>query len=160
MKKPMLKKTAALVLSAGMLMLSFSPFASSATFSGFGLCVYAQESDEIIANNASGIPDKILYDIVLETGDSNKDGVLTKEEAENITTVRAAHAGIKDLTGIQYLKKMAFLDVTDNQISDISMKPINGFLPNAISPFCVEGPSAITSPSFTLSPLNTIGRWL
>jgi len=47
--------------------------------------------------------------------------VLTKEEAENITTVRAAHAGIKDLTGIQYLKKMAFLDVTDNQISDISM---------------------------------------
>ena len=121
MKKPMLKKTAALVLSAGMLMLSFSPFASSATFSGFRLQAYAQESDEIIANDASGIPDKILYAIVLETGDSNKDGVLTKEEAENITTVRAEHAGIKDLTGIQYLKKMAFLDATDNQISDISM---------------------------------------
>ena len=121
MKKPMLKKTAALVLSAGMLMLSFSPFASSATFSGFGLCVYAQEGDEIIANNASGMPDKVLYDIVLQAGDDNKDGVLTKQEAESITEIRAEHAGIKDLTGIQYLKKMAFLDATDNQISDISM---------------------------------------
>ena len=40
------------------------------------------------------------------------------------------------------------------------MKPINGFLPSAISPLEVEGPSAITSPFTTLSPLNTIGRWL
>ena len=95
MKKPMLKKTAALVLSAGMLMLSFSPFASSATFSGFRLQAYAQESDEIIANDASGIPDKILYAIVLETGDSNKDGVLTKEEAENITTVRILSSSLR-----------------------------------------------------------------
>ena len=39
------------------------------------------------------------------------------------------------------------------------MKPINGFLPNAISPPHVEGPSAITCPTLTSSPLFTKGRW-
>ena len=38
------------------------------------------------------------------------------------------------------------------------MKPINGFLPRAISPPHVEGPSAITCPTLTSSPLLTIGR--
>ena len=34
------------------------------------------------------------------------------------------------------------------------------FLPRLISPCEVEGPSAMTSPSFTRSPTLTIGRWL
>ena len=37
------------------------------------------------------------------------------------------------------------------------MKPINGFLPRAISPLDVEGPSAITCPFPLASPLTTIG---
>ena len=40
------------------------------------------------------------------------------------------------------------------------MKAIRTFLPSAISPFCVEGPSAITSFAFTISPFLTIGFWL
>ena len=39
------------------------------------------------------------------------------------------------------------------------MKPINGFLPRAISPLLVDAPSAKMSPFSTLSPTNTIGRW-
>ena len=39
------------------------------------------------------------------------------------------------------------------------MKPINIFLPNAISPWSVDGPSAITWPFSTFSPLLTIGLW-
>ena len=37
------------------------------------------------------------------------------------------------------------------------MNPISKFLPSANSPFCVEGPSAITSPFLTFSPFLTIG---
>ena len=33
------------------------------------------------------------------------------------------------------------------------------FLPSAISPLSVEGPSAITSPALTFSPFTTIGFW-
>ena len=40
------------------------------------------------------------------------------------------------------------------------MNAIRTFLPSAISPFCVEGPSAITSFTFTISPFLTIGFWL
>ena len=40
------------------------------------------------------------------------------------------------------------------------MKPIKRFLPKAISPMSVDGPSAITSPSSTCSPWLTIGLWL
>ena len=40
------------------------------------------------------------------------------------------------------------------------MKAIRTFLPSAISPFCVEGPSAITSLALTFSPFTTIGCWL
>ena len=40
------------------------------------------------------------------------------------------------------------------------MNPINGFLPRAISPLEVEGPSAMTSPFSTWSPFVTIGFWL
>src|SRR5271167_881434 len=34
------------------------------------------------------------------------------------------------------------------------------FLPNAISPFSVQGPSAMTWPASTRSPASTIGDWL
>ena len=37
---------------------------------------------------------------------------------------------------------------------------IKTFLPSDISPFLVEGPSAIRSPSFTFSPFTTTGLWL
>ena len=39
------------------------------------------------------------------------------------------------------------------------MNPILMFLPKAISPKSVEGPSANTSPLSTQSPLATIGLW-
>ena len=40
------------------------------------------------------------------------------------------------------------------------MNAIVTFWPNANSPLSIDGPSAITSPAFTVSPLDTIGRWL
>ena len=39
------------------------------------------------------------------------------------------------------------------------MKATRQFLPRAISPPAVEEPSQSTSPAFTLSPTETIGRW-
>ena len=40
------------------------------------------------------------------------------------------------------------------------MKPMRAFLPREISPSAVAGPSASTCPFLTVSPTETIGRWL
>ena len=40
------------------------------------------------------------------------------------------------------------------------MKATSTLRPSASSPWSVAGPSAITSPALTRSPLWTIGRWL
>ena len=48
---------------------------------------------------------------------------------------------------------LGYYQFTDDQV----MKPMSGFLPSANSPFCVDGPSAITSPASIWSPLFTIG---
>ncbi len=39
------------------------------------------------------------------------------------------------------------------------MKATSTFLPRASSPSCVDGPSAMTCPSTSMSPLNTMGFW-
>ena len=74
-------KVTAVVLGAGMAMTAFL---------GVRVSAYAAEGTtnlQVIANDETGIPDKALYQAVLEEGDSNKDGVLTVEEAAGIKTL-------------------------------------------------------------------------
>ncbi len=120
MKKSKFKKAAAIALSAGILAAPFAPFAAEAPFAGL-LKAYAEESgSQIIGNDASGIPDKALYDAVLKAGDSNNDGVLTKEEAEKITYLNVQASNVIDITGIQYMKNLDSLILLNNKIKDIS----------------------------------------
>ncbi len=83
--------------------------------------LYDYSDDEEIKNDETGIPDANLYKILLETGDANNDGVLTRYEANRITKVNASGLGITSIEGIQYLNGICEkLDLSNNNISDIS----------------------------------------
>ena len=94
-------KVTAVVLGAGMAMTAFL---------GVRVSAYAAEGTtnlQVIANDETGIPDKALYQAVLEEGDSNKDGVLTVEEAAGVKTLQVSD--VKNLTGIDQLVNLASL---------------------------------------------------
>lgn len=70
---------------------------------GSGLAVSAAEND-VIRNDAGGIPDPVLYAAALNAGDQNKDGILTVGEAEAITELFIEDRGlVSDCAGIDYL---------------------------------------------------------
>lgn len=85
-----------------------------------GIAYAADDSDTVITNDESGIPDEKLYNVVLEKGDKNKDGVLTRAEAEEITYINCIDYGIKDIRGLQFLNNLQDLSLVANNISDIS----------------------------------------
>lgn len=78
------------------------------------------QEELVILNDETGIPDKALYDAVLQVADKNKDGKLTVSEAEAVTFLSADQKEIKDITGIGYLKKLTYLSLNNNEISDVS----------------------------------------
>ena len=75
--------------------------------------------DEIIKCNDQGIPDPALYAAVLEAGDRNKDGILTKAEAEGIRGVYAYDGEIKNLQGIEKLINLTQLELSSSKITDL-----------------------------------------
>ena len=108
-------KVTAVVLGAGMAMTAFL---------GVRVSAYAAEGTtnlQVIANDETGIPDKALYQAVLEEGDSNKDGVLTVEEAAGIKTldtrVNQSLAGIDKLVNLKSL----WVTEADGKNIDISV---------------------------------------
>ena len=83
--------------------------------------VYAQEAaDQIITNDENGIPDKNLYDVLVEKCDNNGDGILTVSEAEDVHSVTLRECNITSLKGIEYLKGVRYLYLDDNNLTDIS----------------------------------------
>lgn len=79
------------------------------------------DSSEIIENNENGIPDKNLYDAVLEQWDTNKDGKLSIAEATTYDTLNLSQKNISSIKGINYFTKLKNLYLDDNNISDISI---------------------------------------
>lgn len=110
----MRKCTMLKVLAAGII------FAMSALSMSGSITYAADDSDTVITNDENGIPDKVLYDAVLAEGDTNRDGVLTKGEAEGITSLKCSDKGIRSIQGIQFLINLNELELTRNAISDIS----------------------------------------
>ena len=79
------------------------------------------DSSEIIENNENGIPDKNLYDAVLEQWDTNKDGKLSIAEATIYDTLNLSQKNISSIKGINNFTKLKNLYLDDNNISDISI---------------------------------------
>lgn len=75
--------------------------------------VFATDED-VILNDASGIPDKNLYQAILQKVNAESRGSFTKEEAENVIYLWAPNGGISDLTGIGFLSNLKSLSIRDN----------------------------------------------
>lgn len=103
-----------------LLMILSLPTTMWATENQSGIEAGETVAEPVILNDATGIPDKALYDAVLKTADKNKDEVLTVAEAEAVTYLGASELGIKDITGIGYLKNLTSVDLGVNEITDIS----------------------------------------
>lgn len=111
MIKKQAKSTVAFLLSARLL---------EVPFLGTPLRAYAAKGkSEVISNNENGIPDKELYDIILSSGDGDKDGILTKDEAEKISKMPLDSNNIRDISVLQNLTNLRILSLKDKGISKI-----------------------------------------
>lgn len=80
-----------------------------------------QDFDDIfIENDETGIPDKVFYEYLLQSYDTNQDGRLSKAEAYRITTIRLYNSGVKSISGIENLSNLCGIWLEGNEISDLS----------------------------------------
>ena len=85
---------------------------------------YAKGSD-IIPNDKTGIPDKGLYQAILEGLNREKTGVFTKKEVAKLTFLSAGNfyktrPDIKNLKGIENLKGLKGINVDYNKLKNLS----------------------------------------
>ena len=84
--------------------------------------------DDIIANDASGIPDPKLYQEILQEVAGYGRETFTKREAERLKSLCIFEGGLKDLTGIGYLCNLEELYIEDKWDSGAhtftSLKPL------------------------------------
>lgn len=80
-----------------------------------------------IPNNEIGIPDKLLYQKILQELDKDKDDTFTEKEAARITRLDAQgndddieFTKIKSLKGIGKLKNLTYLNVSFNRLTSIA----------------------------------------
>ncbi|MBO5279564.1 MAG: hypothetical protein J6B06_08780 [Lachnospiraceae bacterium] len=83
--------------------------------------------ETVIPNDDTGIPDKALYEALAEIFDANDDSIITEEEVsskydenEGFLDVVLSNKGIKDLTGIGKIAYRGSIDLSNNEIVDIS----------------------------------------
>jgi len=77
---------------------------------------------DILYNDETGMPDKILYEAVL-TALGREGGYFTRDEAAGITELKSNNykkAGIKSLKGIENLTGLTELDVSCNELTSLS----------------------------------------
>lgn len=82
--------------------------------------VQQYNAEDIVKNDETGIPDKALYDILLQQAGGD-DGVLTKEELQSVQYLSGlSNAGISNISGIELCENLTDLSLDHNNISDIS----------------------------------------
>lgn len=89
-----------------------------------GMATTTLAQDEILVESI--FPDKNLEKAVRPYvfEKRNTDEPITAEDVIHISTVKGRDAGIKDLTGLEFCKSLALLDLAHNEISDLT--PLTG----------------------------------
>lgn len=86
----------------------------------------AMAKSKIIPNDKTGIPDRSLYEAILDHLDKDRDKTFTEEEASKINYLDATSSNtrkeIRTLKGIEKLKNLKFLDASYNKL--ISIAPV------------------------------------
>lgn len=89
--------------------------------SAHAMCTFAAE-DDVIQNNASGIPDKGLYRAIQDKLGKKRNQTFTEKEAQSITVLEIGYRykiGIKTLKGIEHLSNLKTLDVSGYQLKSL-----------------------------------------
>lgn len=74
-----------------------------------------------VAIDETNFPDENFRNYVASHFDKDKDGRLSKAEAEAVTDINLNSSGIGDLTGIIYFQKLYWLRCNDNQLTSIDV---------------------------------------
>lgn len=80
------------------------------------------DTSDIIRNDETGIPDKQLYQAILENLGKDKNRAFTKREAESIEWLQANinKNGVATLKGIGYLRNLKQLDMEGNGLTTLA----------------------------------------
>lgn len=100
----------------------------------FTSCKDKDDDDNTVNNNgqnekkAEGINiqnERLLYALLNSTDvDRNGDGVITRDEAEETTTLDLSGQNLGDLNGLDYFKNLEKLDCSYNNLSTLDLSPL------------------------------------
>ena len=94
----------------------------------FSLFVLAISSQQLLMaadiNLSTSFPDAKLRERIAYNYDNDKDGVLTDEEWGSITYLSLASEGIKDVTGIDLLTNLEWVNFSYNDITSLSLSKL------------------------------------
>ncbi len=81
------------------------------------------EITESVEINETNFPDPIFRQYIADNFDTDKDGVLSKEEIARVTTIRVNgnYSELKSLKGIEFFTELTMLDCGNTQISELDV---------------------------------------
>ncbi len=85
-------------------------------------------ASDLVPNDETGVPDKVLYQEILQSMDKSENDTFTKQEAASLESL---HIGkkIQSFQGIGVLRSLKSLDVSDIKLSDSQCEAIASELP-------------------------------
>ncbi|MEY8516672.1 leucine-rich repeat domain-containing protein [Lachnospiraceae bacterium 29-84] len=113
----MMKKSVIAVLAVlCMCIATFQPSSALAASVAVGT------GDEVIKNDKTGIPDKALYQCILDELEKKKTETFTRQEAMGLRYLEVSidHGAVKSLKGIGYLANLESLDLGGHLLTNIS----------------------------------------
>lgn len=132
-----------------------------ATFIALCLSVSAQGVTYPVAINEQNFPGEIFRNMVLSDYDSNHDGYLSVEEAQNVTEInisqRSDRSDVKDITGIEYFPELKTLMVTYSGITSLDVTH-NTKLVNLVCAYCDKIPELDVTHCPNLEALECTGN--
>ena len=87
-------------------------------FNSEGNYMYDPEMVEITAEY---FPDQLFRYFVANTFDKNYDGRLDYTELEAITTIDLSYSGLTSLKGVEYFRKLTYLDCSNNALTELDL---------------------------------------
>ena len=79
-------------------------------------------SVEDVAIDATNFPDETFRTYIQENFDTTADGILSKEEREQVTKIDVRSKGISDLTGVEYFTALQWLSCFNNNLTELDVR--------------------------------------
>ena len=93
--------------------------AFAATFAITGVCQNQVKAATGVEVNETNFPDEVFRNWALTK--AGEDGILSESESNSVTNLSLENMNIKDLKGIEYFKKLRYLDVDSNKLTKLDL---------------------------------------